>query len=152
MTNARWALVVATMLTGCGKKNTVAPTTSSTGQVGCNDDKRVQAYASGMRVDGAAYTFELTEADPAPPARGGNVWKVRLLDHDKNPVTGAQITVRPYMPDHGHGASAVPNIAADGDTYIISNLDLFMPGVWELTLKQTGAGTGDTAKFTFCVN
>lgn len=88
-------------------------------------------------------------------AKGLNTWTVKVTDGKGNPVSGAAIKVRPFMPDHGHGSSITPQImpmAAEG-TYQVGLLDFFMPGIWQETFTITPTtGPADTVVFTFCVD
>ncbi|MFT3838245.1 MAG: FixH family protein [Myxococcaceae bacterium] len=88
---------------------------------------------------------------PGPPLRGTNTWQLKVLDTAGQPVTGATLTVTPFMPEHGHGSQVVPTITADGDQYKITNLYLFMPGLWKVTVQAMNGATTDSAAFTFCV-
>ncbi len=55
------------------------------------------------------------------------------------PADGLEITVVPWMPDMGHGASITPAIAAMGDgRYVISDVELFMAGKWQLRTTIAG--------------
>jgi hypothetical protein len=70
-------------------------------------------------------------------------------------MTGAGITAKPFMPDHGHGSSVTPSVTPMGSdgTYQVTDLDLFMPGIWQVTLTITPAsGPADSVVFSFCVD
>ena len=123
------------------------------GVVGCETNPAAQTYVAGMKQagDGNKLSFVLVSSDPAPPLRGTNVWEVKVLDANGQPVTGATLTATPFMPEHGHGSQVVPTISADGQQYKVSNLYLFMPGLWKVTLQATQGSTTDSAAFTFCV-
>ena len=92
-------------------------------------------------------------ADPAPPAQYLNTWVLKVEDSAGDPVSGATITsVTPFMPDHGHGTS-VPQIVANPDgTITVSNLYLFMLGVWRTTIVAQAGSIMDGAQFWFCVS
>jgi len=48
------------------------------------------------------------------------------------------------MPEHSHGASTYPAVADQGDgTFVVSAINFFMPGYWELTLNLLPPATGD---------
>jgi hypothetical protein len=123
------------------------------GVVGCETNPKAEVYAAGMKQsgDGSKLSFVLVSSDPGPPLRGTNTWKVKVLDTAGQPVTGATLTVTPFMPEHGHGSQVVPTVTAEGDQYEITNLYLFMPGLWQITVKAVSGGTTDSAAFTFCV-
>lgn len=58
------------------------------------------------------------------------------------PATGLQLAVEPWMPSMGHGLSDTPQVSATGPgQFQVADLDLFMPGVWELRLRLSGAAT-----------
>ncbi|MGH7281096.1 MAG: FixH family protein [Polyangiaceae bacterium] len=122
----------------------------------CATDSRAQTYASGMEQKGSAgaLSVKLESINPNPVIKGNNVWTIQVVDANGAPVDGATITVKPYMPDHGHGSSIIPQVAAGTDpgTYDISLLNLFMPGIWTVTFDvTTSANVTDSAVFTFCV-
>jgi len=123
------------------------------GLVGCEMDPTAQTYAAGMMQAGmnGKLSFQLMSSDPGPPLRGTNVWELKVLDSMGQPVSGATLTVTPFMPEHGHGSSVVPTVSPDSDNYKISNLYLFMPGLWRVTIGATAGQVTDSAAFTFCV-
>ncbi|MEO8876875.1 MAG: FixH family protein [Polyangiaceae bacterium] len=121
----------------------------------CATDSRAQTYASGLEEKGAsgAFDIKLMSINPNPAFKGNNAWTIQVVDASGAPVTGATIKVNPYMPDHGHGSSITPQIAAGRDpgTYDITLLNLFMPGIWTVTIVVTNAGITDQSVFTFCI-
>ena len=109
-----------------------------------------------MEQKGAAgaLAVKLESINPNPVIKGNNDWKIQVVDAQGAPVSGATITVKPYMPDHGHGSSIIPQVAAGADpgTYDVSLLNLFMPGIWTVTFDVTTQdNVTDSAVFTFCV-
>lgn len=161
----RRSLVAGAALTilfagGCdgGETGSSGGATSSTSTLAstCSDDPRAEVYKVGMKgasSDGAIMvTFE--DADPSPPAKGNNTWMVKLTDAAGKPLNGATIETKAYMPDHGHESSIKPKatpMGSDG-SYEVTPINLFMPGVWEVTLTVTPmGGAAASIKFTFCV-
>ncbi len=123
----------------------------------CAMDPRVQAYAVGLeaKADDGAMKIRFMDANPAPPTKGTNEWTIQVLDGADKPIDNATITVKPFMPDHGHGSSIVPQSTwmKSNGTYDITLVNLFMPGVWQITFTvQPLGGTPDTVVFTFCVD
>src|SRR5438445_9196586 len=57
--------------------------------------------------NGGAIDFKLMSADPAPPARGDNTWILQINSMSAGvvgaPLTGAAMSVVPFMLAHGHG-------------------------------------------------
>ena len=66
----------------------------------------------------------------------------------------ATITVTPMMPDHGHGTPVEAVVTPSADTpgeYEISPINLFMAGLWEVTLDLDLSEASDSVVFAFCV-
>jgi hypothetical protein len=121
----------------------------------CSTEMRDDTYALGLEKSGASVRLAFRDALPAPPDRGDNTWTIALLDADGTPVEGAQIGVEPFMPDHMHGTSIEAQVMpgeAPGE-YVIDRLNLFMPGLWDVTLNVALAdGATDQVVFSFCVD
>lgn len=148
-------LVCAACSTSSGQ-STLVDGGTDTAPAACASDPRVQTYASGMRATGknGKLAIELDAATPAPPAKDNNSWSIKLLDASGSPVSGATFTVKPFMPDHAHGSSIVPAVDPAGNPgdYTVTRLNLFMPGVWQITFNATTTdGTTDSIVFTFCI-
>lgn len=165
---ASFGLLVAGLAGGCGPAETAGGTggqasssaSSSTGtpiEAACAKDPRTVPYAVGVeaKATDGALTVQFMDAIPAPPTKGNNTWTVKLLDGAGKPVNNATIVTKPYMPDHAHGSSIKPQATEKGDdgTYEITPVNLFMPGVWQITFSVTAAGgLSDSAVVTFCVD
>lgn len=121
----------------------------------CSTEMRDDTYTLGLEKSGAAVRLAFRDAVPAPPDRGDNTWTIALLDANGTPVEGAQIGVEPFMPDHMHGTSIEAQVTpgeAPGE-YVIDRLNLFMPGLWDVTLNVSlPDGATDQVKFSFCVD
>lgn len=128
--------------------------TSSTGDVDCSTDPRAMTYAANMSVDGKSklYHVELVSSDPAPPARGNDTWVFKVVDANNQPVSGATVTVTPYMPDHRHGTQVVPTVTTNQDgTFTATPLYFFMPGLWTVTFDVKATQGEDSVLYGFCV-
>lgn len=122
--------------------------------IGCLTDPRAQSYSSGLTITGkhGVFVVELVGAQPGPPLRGTNTWTVRVHDAKGNAVPSAALAVKLIMPDHGHGSTVAPTIAAQPDgTIKIDSLYFFMPGLWQVTLDVTAGADADSVVFSFCV-
>jgi len=111
-------------------------------------------YAANMSVAGKPklYDVELVSSDPSPPARGNDTWAFKVVDANGQPVSGATISVTPYMPDHRHGTQVVPTVTAQPDgSFTATPLYLFMPGLWTITLDVKAATGEDSVEYAFCV-
>ncbi len=129
---------------------------SADGMIGCQTDPLAETYTANMTKPGAmgVYTFDLVQAVPAPPAMGNNTWTLKITDSGANPVPSASLTVKPYMPRHGHPSTVVPTVTPNGDgTYKLDPLYLFMAGLWQVTIDVVDGDGGviDSVVYTFCV-
>jgi hypothetical protein len=132
--------------------------TGDSGVVSCEHDPRVDTFAANLTKKSASgvLTATLLSAAPSPPALRTNSWTVKLTDASGAPVTGAALTVVPFMPDHGHGTSIVPQVTSGANgSYTIDPLYLFMPGVWRITigvLPEAGTPSpDDEVQYFFCI-
>jgi YtkA-like len=122
----------------------------------CAEETRADEFVLGLTKTGAMgrYEFKLLSSDPAPPARGDNILQLQLstMAAPTAPVTGAAMSVTPFMPDHKHGSSEpviVKPMSAAGQ-YELAPVNLWMPGLWEVTIRVNGAES-DSAVFRFCL-
>ncbi len=122
----------------------------------CATDTRGLKWTPGLAQTGknGLIRTQLLNIFPTPPAKGDNVWTLVVQDAEGKPLEGATVSVKPFMPDHGHGSSIVPHVTPDpasGGKYSISSLNLFMPGLWQTTLTITAGTTTDSVVYGFCV-
>ena len=114
------------------------------------------SYVAGLPATGVQgkLRFTLEDANPAPPGRGTNRWQVQVRESAGQPAVGATVTkVRPWMPDHGHGATTKPTVTVDSNGLAtVDALELVMPGVWTVTISAEHEGTSDEATFAFCID
>ncbi len=96
-------------------------------------------------TDDGALHLEL-RSDPQPPIVGVVPFELRVVDVDGQGVPGLDIQITPYMPRMGHGTSVVPSATDQGDgRYLVDNVDLIMPGEWELRTSLSGPASGSAA-------
>jgi hypothetical protein len=122
----------------------------------CAKETRDDDYVAGLAKVGDAgrYELRLMTAAPAPPARGDNSWVIQVsATATATPVGGAALTVTPFMPDHAHGSgkTVVVTPEAAAGQYKLEPVNLWMPGLWEVTVQVTGAAP-DRAVFRFCLS
>jgi hypothetical protein len=159
MVALRFAAALALALTACSSTSSGGGSTGGTTTETsiCAGDPRATSYTVGLsaKATDGAYAVTFVDAMPAPPTKGDNTWTVKITDSAGNPVDGATVTAKPFMPDHAHGSSITPQVTPMGTdgTYEVTLLDLFMPGIWQVTLTITPAsGAADNVVFTFCVD
>jgi hypothetical protein len=137
--DARWIFVIAASGTACGaasRPETHSFSESPLSTLSSNDGKLV---------------IEVRTAPDQPPQRG--VASVQFVIKNANGVLqdGLDIATTPWMPAMGHGTSVQPTPSARGNgTYVLDNVYLFMPGVWELRTGFSGSVT-DSATPSFDV-
>ena len=142
------AFAATSLLFGCPPHG--GPTADAGGGSGAD------VYSAGMEKAGELghFSVQLVDAEPAPPDRGDNLWRLAVHDAEGALVAGADVELRPFMPQHGHGTTPLNFLAtAEGNgngTYIAGPFDLFMPGLWEITVTVTASdGTEDHVVFAF---
>jgi len=95
-------------------------------------------YEDGISKTGEEVVVTIESADPAPPDRGLNTW-IMTASLDGQPLDDAIITVSPFMPEHNHGSTPADYVGiavldADTPRFEVGPFDLFMPGLWEVTV------------------
>jgi hypothetical protein len=147
------ALVFALALVGCGGGNANPDAAPHDANFTVCAGYDAGPYASGAMMVSAsgAYTVTLVSVEAAtnPPvttlAVGLNTFTVTVRDAGGGAPAGLAMTSeKPFMPKHNHGASTFPAVADQGDgTFVVSAINFFMPGYWELTLNLLPPGVGD---------
>src|SRR4051794_16503403 len=78
------------------------------------------------------------------PAVGLSTFNVKLTDASGGAAVGLSMTAdKPYMPAHRHSAPTVPVVMDQGaGTFVVSQIDFFMHGYFELTLNLQSSPEG----------
>jgi hypothetical protein len=127
---------------------------SGVASFGCSSDPAVSradvsfpaAALATMQSTSAALTVEVRTAPTQPPGRGLIEVEYTITSTDGTPSDGLVLTVVPWMPDMGHGTSITPSVSAPGGgRYVISDVDLFMPGLWALRTAIAGPSEDSVA-------
>lgn len=130
-------LLAAGALAACGP--------SSSGPDASNASNPSNEFPSAalttLATDGAKARIEVRTAPEQPPTHGVISVELTILDPSSGaPLDGLGVQVQPFMPAMGHGSSVKPQVSASGSgRYVARNVDLFMPGRWELRTSITGA-------------
>jgi hypothetical protein len=75
----------------------------------------------------------------SPPVVGYDAGELTLTDTSGAPMTGYTLSVVPWMPAHGHGASVAPTVnETSPGVYVAAPLDFYMSGTWQLLTSITG--------------
>jgi len=121
----------------------------------CDRETRDDEFVLGIEKAGTAgqLMFEIVNATPSPPMRGDNTWEVQVTAMAGGAaLTGGQLQIEGNMPDHQHGPP-YPAIATEmgNGMYEISPINMWMPGLWETTIRASAGATTDSAVFKFCI-
>jgi hypothetical protein len=133
-------LVVGGASTGCGS--------SDASDAGTFAD----APATVLTTDTGSYRIVLHSSPDAQPSRGMNSLRLVVTNiADGTPATGLEVDVVPWMPAMGHGAAVKPTVQAGTEpgVYVVSNVYLFMAGLWEIRATIGGATPRDHATAQF---
>ncbi|MFO0725628.1 MAG: FixH family protein [Myxococcota bacterium] len=138
-------------LAACGGTTPQPP-----GANGCKTEAGIDTYSAGMAksTDVGGYTLKIMSSTRIPPDRGANQFSVQILDGASMPVATATASVKPFMPDHGHGSTPAtfPLVPTGGGAYDVGPINFFMPGRWDLNFRiDSSDGQRAEAKFSFCV-
>jgi len=120
-------------------------------EVNCAEDTRHEEFVAGMTKAGSVWSFRLMDSLPAPPDKGDNAWTIQI-DSGTGGVDDLDVTVTPFMPDHGHG-TPIESVISDegGGAYRADPVNMGMRGVWEITVEAENDTESDSAMFVFCV-
>jgi len=115
------------------------------------DAAMTKHYEGSVMEKGAKGVFTVELIPPKEGLKMG-VNAVEMIIHDAadKDVAGAEITITPWMPEHGHGVSEKPEVKErGGGVYSVDNIVLIMTGWWELKIDIKEGDREDTAVFNF---
>ncbi len=111
---------------------------SSGGSVAQSESFPTDAYAV-VASDVGGMTIEARTSPAHPPPAGPCSVELTITEPDGSPAEGITIDAVPWMPAMGHGASVMPTLTSKGGgVYQLDDVDLFMPGRWDLHLTLSG--------------
>src|SRR5580692_11928210 len=119
--------------------------------VGCNGQASTPAapalvFPGAPALTVASASGQLTIGvwwSPAQPTVGYDAAQLSIADATGAPVTGLTLTIIPWMPAHGHGASVEPTVSETAPgIYVATPLDFFMAGNWELMTSIARSADG----------
>ena len=149
---ALWLIAAsASLLAACGGDD------GTEDMVDCSKVTGADTFVVGLEKMGTTMDFKLMSVTPSPPARGDNAWVLQINSMASGvvgaPIDGAMLQVTPFMPAHQHG-SPIQVMITPGTTageYNLSPVNLWMPGVWETTIRATSSTSSDSAVYKFCI-
>jgi RND family efflux transporter MFP subunit len=88
--------------------------------------------------------------EPSTPSKGANLYRVKLTGADGAPVSGAQVSVRSYMPGMPQMGMAAINVltplSEKGGGIYEARVNLDSGGTWQLTVTATKNGNAVAKK------
>jgi hypothetical protein len=117
-------------LVGCSSADSAAHPVGDAGPFGT-----ITSESGALRI--AART-----GPDQPPTRGLSTVELDIADAQSGePKDGLELMVLPWMPAMGHGTAVKPKLeAVGGGRYLVSNVNMYMGGAWDLRIAIT---TGD---------
>ncbi len=116
---------------------------------GASDPGTISATAAAVVTsDQGSLDISVHSAPEAQPTRGVNTLRLVVTRvADGTPVSGLALDVVPWMPAMGHGASVKPSVepGPDPGSYDVHNVNLFMPGLWEIRTTISGTSSDHVA-------
>jgi hypothetical protein len=124
--------------------------------LGCSGESPSSGAEDDPPFPERPYTTVTTEAGGAsiavrtapsqPPTRGTSTIELTITSASGAPIDGLALDVVPWMAAHGHGTSARPSVTPEGrGRYVLHNVNLFMPGEWQLKISLSGSLTDHAA-------
>jgi hypothetical protein len=106
----------------------------------CTSSPSSDSFPSSFMSDQGKLKIALSTSPIQPPNAGnGSVGLVLTDPKTGKPVDGEGITLVPFMPTMGHGTDVVPKCESKGDgRYVCTNVNLYMPGEWQLRFQFSG--------------
>ncbi len=95
------------------------------------------AFSTTM-TDSAALRVEV-RTSPQPPTRGGIDAELTITDAASGaPRDGLALQIRPWMPAMNHGAIMATVTPQGSGKYLVTEVDFYMAGLWELRTTISG--------------
>ncbi len=131
---------------GCGDEKT-----DSLPQDDLCSEPEIGCFDSTWSAESSSYRLQLLSASPLLPERGSNEWLVELTSKTNESLDSCEVNATPYMPEHGHGAPAQPQVMKTPQSdYLIQEILFTMPGLWELTFDiQCGETSSELVIYSF---
>jgi hypothetical protein len=101
----------------------------------------VEPYTS-VSTEAGALSVAVRTSPEQPPSRGVVSVELTVTDPGGAPVDGLVVEPTLWMPAMGHGTSVTPTVSPAGKgRYVLTNVNLYMAGRWELRTRFSGAAT-----------
>ncbi|HEX8792508.1 MAG TPA: FixH family protein [Polyangiaceae bacterium] len=84
-------------------------------------------------------------SSPQPLAVGNDDLQLEITDAAGTPRDGLAVAVTPWMPAHDHGTSKTTVTPEGGGKYLVTDVYLYMSGVWQLQIAFSGSVSDDAS-------
>gem|GEM_PF-1445321 len=119
----------------------------------CVSETRADLFSLGLEKSVDDYRVVLKSAEPTTPEIGPNTWDFELF-RGSDAVETATVSMRPWMPDHGHGTTPLfwdSSFLEQEQRYQVGPFNLIMPGFWTFTFLVVDGATEKEIVFGFCL-
>ena len=121
----------------------------ASGLASCVEVGGASGELASVKSDSGTLSVVVATVSGAPVERGTNALELHITNASGAAVDGLSLNVVPWMPAMGHGASVKPSVHGEGQgVYLVENLELFMPGLWQLQTTFSN-GVSDHAAPSF---
>ncbi len=143
-------IIVLLLLAGCGIRS------QQGGAAHHDDDGHHHGTVAGQPHESTAattgkgiYNIEISLHESKLDV-GVNSFDLFIRGKNRKGITGADVTVTPWMPEMGHGAFTDPSVVEKGGgMYTVNNVVLVMGGRWEFRVEVNKDGISDKTVFDF---
>ena len=93
-----------------------------------------------MMVTTASGSLQVAvRTSPQPPEVGNDDVELTVTDASGKPRDGLTVSLKPWMPAMNHGTSETTVMPEGGGKYLVTNVYLYMSGVWQLQITVSGS-------------
>jgi hypothetical protein len=118
----------------------------SSGSSSSSTNTFLQTPLMSVTSDSGKLHVDVRTSPTQPPTRGQQSVQLIITDENGSPQSGLALDTTPWMPAMGHGASVTPSVSETSPgTYVVEDVDMFMPGTWELRTTIADADSSSTA-------
>ncbi len=118
----------------------------------CSGTETEDSIEGTVETSAGGIVVTLESSDPPQLFRGDHTWTFTISD-EAGPMTGLDVDLVPFMPQHGHGTPVVAEASEiTPGTYSIAPVNLWMGGTWESTLTFGDQHPDESVVFVFEVD
>ena len=126
-------------------------TAGETGMSSC-EASAGECFQIGWEGTSNVARLTVVGATPEEPTRGLNSWQMMLSDLEGNALSGCELALTPFMPEHDHGVATTPEVTeGEAGQYQIDQIELIMPGLWDMRFEISCEGWDMSEKITYSI-